>query len=62
MPDSNTILNIVSIIIAVLAIIVSYILGRLQLRAAHLQLRQAQHDNADLRRLVHRIVVIVHRF
>jgi hypothetical protein len=60
-PPSNgelgvdTILTIVSIVVAIVAIGVTYWLGRLQLRIARLQLHQAQDDNADLRRLVNNI-------
>ena len=62
MLNADTMISIISLIVAVVAIMVSYTLGRQQLRAAHLQLRQAENDNAHLRQLVHRAMLIIHKF
>ncbi|KAK3372297.1 hypothetical protein B0H63DRAFT_484283 [Podospora didyma] len=50
--DTNTVLAIISIVISILAVGLTYVLSRLQLRAAYLQLQQARVDNGELRHLV----------
>lgn len=58
--ETDTILSIVSLIFTVVAMLITYLIGRLQLHAARRQLHQAQNNNADLRQLtqlVNRIMI-----